>query len=178
MQTVIALQQDAFEASPIDHEKLSSLFELADAGDTWQVVQGAFAQMEIAEEEISDFMTRYPRQKDAINACFFPLRWVLDTEAPEPVFRHHVRELLQRVVDETSLSPGTVAEVLMMLHRTSLAAPLGAQSAALYVELFESVFGDTLGESDVVIQEPWSGASQELLYDARRRLTLDRSRSE
>ena len=103
-------------------------------------VQSAFDQMAIAEQEMQAYTAQFPKCGGAIDQSFVQLRWTLGTIAPEAVYTVHVREVLMRVVEQRSLQLGTKAEVLMLLSEGSLVAPLGARSAALYVELFEEFY--------------------------------------
>lgn len=143
-------------------------------GPLLDTVQSAFDQMGIAEREMQAYTDQFPGCGDAINQTFVQLRWTLGTIAPEAVYTVHVRELLNRVVEGHSLQPGTKAEVLMLLSEGSLVAPLGAQSAALYVELFDTFYPGAFEERPVTIHEPWAGSSNELLAQLRRKAKMDR----
>lgn len=147
----------------------AALREVLD-GPLCSAIEECFQRMEIAEEAINRFADDYPERRDEINRAFGSLCWQLPVRASDRVFRAHVEELLQRVVDRASLEEATRAEVLMLLSEGSLIAPLGPQRAALFVALFEEVWGEAppLG-GEVVINEPWKGASNELLDELRRK---------
>lgn len=172
----VKLDQDNPEASSSGF--CQRLFDDIGAGSTWTSIQGAFAQMEIAEAAIDRVLRQYPDRKDDIDCCFVHLRWQLSVTVTDVVFRCHVDELLQRVVDNRTLALGTKAEALMALHAASLVAPPGARSAALFVELFAEIYGDALADIDGRIQEPWNGSSEELLSELRRKLKTDRNLSQ
>jgi hypothetical protein len=143
-------------------------------GEVLSVFTRSFAQMEIAEEEIQRFQERHPERAAAIQKTFLPLRWMLNEPAPEPVFRHHVQELLQRVVDDVSLSPGTRAEALIAFHVTSLKAPLTSEAMIVAIDLFRQIYGDLPSVTDHGLKEPWPGAGDELLAGLYRKLSQDR----
>ena len=108
--------------------------------EIFSVFERSFAQMEIAEEEIGKYQQRHPERAAAIQQTFLPLRWILNEPAPEPVFRYHVPELLQRVVDDKPLATGTRAEALMAFHVTSLKAPLTTEAMIVALDLFEQIY--------------------------------------
>lgn len=164
--------EPATSTSAIDSERThvpAALREVLD-GPLSNAIEECFQRMEIAEEAIQRFTDDHPERRDEINRAFGALCWQLPVRAHDRVFRAHVEELLQRVVDRASLEEATRAEVLMLLSEGSLIAPLGPQRAALFVTLFKEVWGEAapLG-GEVVINEPWKGASAELLDELRRK---------
>ena len=138
------------------------------------VIERAFDYIRLAESEIDDFKEKFPAQAEELHATFRYLAWQLDVAAPELVYRHHARELLQRVVDGDSLCLGTQAEALMMLHATSLRSPLKTEAVTLQLRLFRAVYGDTARVVDYDGTEPWPGACDELLGEIVRKLSRDR----
>ena len=157
-------------ATPAMEDALSGLV----GDDLMSLFERSFAQIAIAEEEIEHYRQRHPTCAAAIQQTFLPLRWRLNEPAPDPVFRHHVQELLQRVVDGDSLSLGTRAEALMAFHATSLKAPLTTEAMMVALDLFRQVYGEVPNVTDHGFQEPWPGAGDELLAGLLRKLSQDR----
>jgi hypothetical protein len=140
------------------------------------VVRGTFELMEVAEEEIKAGQRRHPRKAALINECFKqlcpPARF---TELDEKLYRHHARELIERVAwtaggdpaEQVPVRFATKAEILVCLMEQSLKAPLARQYAGLYEWLFVQVMGCTPpGEP---VREPWSGATTALFVQLRER---------
>ncbi len=136
-----------------------------------RVVDRTFDFMGVAEDEIAAAMkgTKSLERKRRINGVFLALMPGPLIDLTEEVYRHHCRELIARAANEQDLYPGTTAEVLQMLEQTSLRSPLNRQGIALYERLFREVFG-SLPEGREPTPEPWEGATDEMLRDARRRL--------
>lgn len=126
------------------------------------VVARTFQQMEIAEEVIKEKGERPGIFKVMQPGPF--LEGVTDE-----VFRYHCRELADRVHAGGDTRVATKAEVLHLLSRTSLDAPLNASGLALYECLFHEAFpnkdiGPDLG------REAWPGELDQSLSDARRKI--------
>lgn len=140
-----------------------------------------FQLIDIADEEITASKRRHPKRVDEINAVFAHLFPPARFKELDPrVYRHHVRELVERAAgadDHGSATPmtlATAAEVLVTLMEQSLRAPLAQQYAALYETLFLQVMGAKVpGEP---VREPWPGASAELLAALRRKCNRRPSR--
>lgn len=155
---------------------LQALSEMLNDNAMSRITQ-AFEQMEVVEEELKSFVHRYPDKSTALQKTFSSLRWMLNTAAPEPVYRHHVRELLQRVVDGERLDQGTRAEALMAFHDTSLKAPLTSEASIVALTLFREIYGEVPSVTDHDLREPWPGAGDELLFGLLKRLTQKRELS-
>jgi hypothetical protein len=153
---------------------LPSLLKEIGAGGLLGTLQSALDQMAIAEQEIKRCTERFPGNRVDIRRAFVQLRWVLETPIPEVVYRAHVQELLTRVVNDQSLMRGTKAEVLMLLSHASQMAPLPTRHVALYVMLFDELYPQAFAGPPIVIQEPWRGASGELLEELRHKTKTDR----
>jgi len=141
---------------------------MAAAVPGFRVVLKTFDVMEIAEEELARAgINRTGRD------CFLALR------APESfhgladwLYRAHARELCERARDGYDLRPGTVSEVIAGLHAASLIAPLSSDGTGLQFHCFLQVL-DMLGMDRPSWalddwREPWEGAREDLLSDARR----------
>lgn len=101
------------------------------------------------------------------------MRWQLNCQATERVFRAHVDELLDRVVRGESLEEGTMAEVLMTLSDFSVREPMSSQPAALFDEVFNAIWREEspIGKSN--LHEPWDGANAQLLAELRMKLKVE-----
>jgi hypothetical protein len=141
--------------------------------------QNVFRRVAIAEDEIKSALDRKDLKEEArkrVDGVFLALRPggpLTSGGCTEEVYRHHVRELLDRVIVGDDLDPGTDAEVLMMLSNTSLRAPLNAVGQGLYERLFVRVFRK-LPFKGGVREEPWPGACEDFLRACRAKLARDR----
>lgn len=128
--------------------------------------------MEVAEQEIARAQAEHPEHAATLRRVFgVAMPGNLATYG-QTLYRAHVRELLDRVVDGFPFDLGTDAEVLDVLSTASLRAPLGSQAAALFERLFARMFP---AEAATVLDggpraEPWQGASSELASEIKRKL--------
>lgn len=142
-------------------------------GPIGPAIEDCFHRMSLAESAIKRFCGRYPKHRQRVDKAFGILCWQLPVRVGDQMFIAHVEELLQRVADGQSVSEGTRAEALAILHSASLRAPLAQQAAALYAELFrECLHTRALFEEDKYPTEPWRGAAAELLGKLRRDLRV------
>lgn len=162
------IQQRLFDhrGAALQHQ-LDEALPGAVAGFGW-----LFDAMELAEEEIAAAMRGGTAEQAArIHGAFGELQpppALCDLRNRE-LYRHHVRELLGRAAVGADLTPGTEAEVLVVLMHTSLKAPLTRGGLSLYARTMRSVFGDDCSAAaGVEIHEDWPGELDELLNDARR----------
>lgn len=129
-----------------------------------------FDFMQIAGEEID--RGKLAAESDAAakraHRCFMACQPGGFVHFTDVVYRAHVRELVQRALDDESLVPATKAEVMLVLSQGSLTAPLNAQHTALYEELFKDIFGHYVRPDDVT-REPYAGATAELLHTLRQK---------
>jgi hypothetical protein len=127
---------------------------------------------EVAEQEIERAKQATPEHAHEIDRVFALLAPGALIDYGAELYRAHVRELIERVVDGLPLDLGTDAEICAALCFASLKAPLGVQPVALYERTFARCFpeqrGHVLGER--LTAEPWRGASDELAAELRRRL--------
>ena len=136
--------------------------------------ESEFHLIEIAEGTIKRFVDRYPSHASMLNRAFMALQWHLRKPVRDELYRAHVQELLQRVVEHKPLEEGTRAEALVAISDTSLRAPLVYEYAAIAEKLFLEIFGpDALGGPEQpMFHEPWPGALEELLNELRRRIRV------
>ncbi len=143
-----------------------------------ETLGGVFDRMEIAEEEIERAKSRWPERRDEIHGAFHLLvpTTVLG-EAPDLLYRRHVREVLERVAEARDPDRATDSECLAALRATSLVAPLRHDAFVAYARLFSKLFPEEarrLG-ADLSGTESYSGAVEELLEGLRRKLSGPRS---
>jgi hypothetical protein len=142
--------------------------------DARRVVSETFDRMEVAEEEIASAKRRYKRIAHRINRAF-KILWptpglrMFSTE----LYRAHARELIERVARNEDTRPGTKAEVLAMMSRTSLDAPLNNLGMAMTMRLFRDLYPQLEHPDLADHREPWEGASDEQLAECRRKLTVE-----
>ena len=143
-------------------------------------IELAFRCMEIAEEEIAAAKCRSPLLSFQLEATF---RGLCPTEPlrglDEAVYRHHCRELLDRVVAGEDLLQGTAGECLGLLSRASLDAPPTRAAELLYWKLFEQVLPHPAksirDEAGLLTADAYDEACmRELEADIRRRLRSTR----
>lgn len=144
-------------------------------------VASLFRCMDIAEEEITKVWPRDANGKPTdpspitlapslFRACLPPQDFV---DKHEGLYRHHVRELVQRSKTKSaSYAVATEAEVLVGILAASQLAPLTHDGMVLAEPLFESVMGSKFG---VHTAEQWAGQYDELLAEARRKVKTGRA---
>ena len=127
-------------------------------------LDGIFRAMEIAEEEIAAARRRHPEKAAILWDCFMLLnRPPLFRNLHPAIYRHHCRELLERVVAGEDTRYATDAELLVALCRASLKAPLMDTAEVLYVRLFQRIFPDQdIEDADQWVREPYPGAADQL----------------
>lgn len=136
--------------------------------------ESEFHLIEIAEQTIKRFVNRYPSHASMLNQAFLALQWHLRKPVRDELYRAHVQELLQRVVEHKRLDEGTRAEALVAISDTSLRAPLAYQFAAVAEKLFLEIFGpDAIGGPEQpMYPEPWPEALEESLNELRRKIRV------
>jgi len=130
---------------------------------SWRTVASTFDRMDIAVEEMDRAGV------DCFHALLPP---PCLGELADRFYRAHARELCLRVASGGDLAIGTLAEVVAALHGASLRAPLTHDGTGLQSRAFRGVM-DLLGEPMPPWlvddwREPWDGAWDEMLSDARR----------
>ena len=138
-------------------------------------IADAFRLILIAEEEITAAILKSPMSAEALNGAFRCLQPShIFRGLHEKLYRAYCRELLERVIDGTSLDIATKAEVLVALSRTSLRAPLNRNALVLYEKLFAEVFGDEylnyVMDGYPPAQSDYPGSEQEVFVDITRKL--------
>ena len=163
------------EAKHESHELLNHLSQPTNS------VGFTFLCMEIAEQEIAAAKQRHPLLSVQIHDAF---RWLCPTEPlrglDEAVYRHHCRELLERIVNGQDLSPGTAGECIAAVSGASLVSPPDRAAVLLYWSLFEQIFPHEAKrireEAGVPVSDDYDRACmQELESDLRRKLRSTRN---
>ena len=132
----------------------------------------AFAALDIATEEIARFERAHGKGR-RISAALFKATCpspFFNGGYHEQVFRHHVRELLERALRGEQMHLGTDAEALLAMREASLASPLNRDGEAVFHHLFRTVMGErayreTCGNH--VPPDRGEGRLAELLHEAR-----------
>lgn len=101
-------------------------------------------QLTIAGSVISEYVQQYPAHAQACERSCIRMRWSLRVWPGDELFRAHVRELLQRLVEGQSLTQGTAAEVLTQLLKDGCERDLDPAPLALTVRLFDQLCGRAL----------------------------------
>lgn len=136
-----------------------------------RTISRTFDLMAIAEEEIERAGGRGSKAWGAFgHLCPNELAGYSDD-----LYRHHCRELIARFVAGEKTEPGTTAECLATLSRTSLNAPLKGDPTNLMARLFRQVYGrDVDGHEGQEIRESFPGALDEMEQEMRRKLSRQR----
>ncbi|MFE5853172.1 hypothetical protein ACFQ61_08120 [Streptomyces sp. NPDC056500] len=103
-----------------------------------------FSEIALAEEEIEKAQARHEEPKPPLGErgqgpiwnSFGLLRWPHDEPAAEELYRAHCREILDRVASNRDTRPGTDAELIVVIRKATLAAPVKSGAACLYFRLF------------------------------------------
>ena len=121
---------------PAGTKLLESIF----TADERELLGSTFRRMDIAEDEIARAKQTHPLHAAKLHDAFralcptTPLRSISHT-----IYRNHCRELLERIVTNADLKPGTDAEILSILSEASLVAPPTRTAAVLYWRLFRRI---------------------------------------
>lgn len=130
-----------------------------------------FEQMAVAEEEIEQAKARWPEHSERLHACFTLLQPSALLRGKDlDVYRHHCRELLERVARGADTRPGTIAEVLCGLMGAATRAPLTTDAGGFAEVLFQQVMPGRLAAGHVA--EQWAGQHAEILHEARHKLAV------
>ena len=128
----------------ITQAKLLSAIGDLDPNNPWSIIGPTFDKIEIAESVIAKTRARHPAHEKAIwNSFSLLMPGKLLYEAPEPLYRAHCAELLERVCKGLDTTLGTKAEITMTLAKTSLRSPLTHTAAVLYAQLFRELLPRT-----------------------------------
>ncbi|MEO3852588.1 hypothetical protein ABGB09_34060 [Streptomyces sp. B8F3] len=94
--------------------------------------------MKWAEDEIEKAQTRHHEQGPGpIWHSFKLLKPTHELLLREALYRSHCHEILERVARNEDTRPGTDAEMIVILHETSLAAPMKSGAVCLYFRLLD-----------------------------------------
>ena len=139
-----------------------------------------FEQMRIAGEVLAEHKATFPEHEQLIDNAYMLMQPTqILQESTEVVFRSHCEEICQRVLNGKDTRPGTNAEILMVLSRTSLLAPLKQDPAAAFQLVFDNVYGTEArtelflinGNPGSIVGESFPGAVDEVIGIAKRKLT-------
>lgn len=144
--------------------------------------KSVFDFMGLAEEVIADMKNEYPDREKEIHNAFkylYPNRELFISITPV-VYKHHCREIIERVLNKHPLNFGTSAEVLLVLHNMSFVHPLSQTYSFLIDRLFKEVMGlDAAsmikGDFDYILQEAYPGEADEIDTMLRRKIMRERA---
>lgn len=134
-----------------------------------------FEFMEEAELVIDEMKKRYPLYTQLIHDSFHALTpdHSLIIKHNKELYRHHCREIIERIVKGESLKAATKAEICVALCDMSLIASLNNDATLLYVRLMEEIFGQKF-DGKCPVYESYKGAADELYIQFRRKLKDER----
>lgn len=137
-------------------------------------IMAVFEAMEVAEEVISEYKEKYPDKADQIHDAFQymrPSKYLKNV--PMKVYRIHAEEIVQRIVNEKPLEPGTDAELLIAFSEISLKIPLHAEPATAYFRLAKKHFPEII-DMDYEY-ESYPGSIDETYEELRNKMATPRS---
>jgi hypothetical protein len=126
----------------------------------------SLAHMDIAEEEITRVEKQHLRKARKAFPLLFPGELL---HLAEVVYRHHVREIIWRVIRGHDTRLATTAEIMNALSQVSFTTPIRSTPAALYERLFKDVFGKVPDGQPA--HEAYVGACSELYLAMEKKLT-------
>lgn len=144
-----------------------------------EFLDSIFDAMEWAEEEIEKAQTRHREQgRGPIWHSFSLLESTHEKLRREALYRAHCREILERVARSEDTRPGTDAEMIVVLHESSLVGPLKSAAACLYFRLISRSMPElarvVTPEVDVAAYEKLHGrVADDYEADLRRKLQQD-----
>ncbi|MFI1919299.1 hypothetical protein [Nocardia sp. NPDC020380] len=95
-------------------------------------------QHEWTEQEVAAAQQRHPGQADVLFHAFDLMHLTNVRLCCEMLLRAHCRELLDRVAAGEDTRPGTAVEVLLLVHGTSLTAPLTPAAVGLFLRMWKA----------------------------------------
>ncbi|NNH73795.1 hypothetical protein HLB23_28740 [Nocardia uniformis] len=95
-------------------------------------------QHQWTEVEIAAAQQRHPAHADVLFHAFYLMQLTNARMCCEMLLRAHCRELLERVAAGEDTRPGTAVEVLLLTHRSSLAAPLTTAAVGLFLRMWKA----------------------------------------
>jgi len=154
--------------TPAAVSAITTAIKVLDPGSPWGTISGILDQVEICESVIAKTRHDNPEHNAAIwNSFKLLMPSELLWEAPEPVYRAHCAELLERVVKGQDTTLGTKAEIMMALSESSLAHPLTHTASVLYARLFREILPRTpIAEELAKLSDmAYDGTTESLLAD-------------
>jgi hypothetical protein len=139
---------------------------------------GVFDGMEIAGEEMEKGMARWPERAaeiDKIWNALLPSGFFEKRRHPD-LYRHHVRQLIDRCGQGEDLRPLTDAELLCAFMEAATHTPLVRRANGVIMMLFRNIFPDFQHHDDpelnAQMQNPktydsWGGEVEELIQAER-----------
>ena len=162
-------------AAPTCSKSCNGVLQVSGAG-TMARLEGVFDLMKVAEDEIQVVVLRLLDEGDEEGAtrawnAFSALApsETMRTRAPA-VYRHHVRELVERAGAGGDLRDGTRAEAMLAISEATVASRLDRDVELLALRIAQEIFPeadllDAFGD-----REGYDGAVGEKLHEVRRRL--------
>ena len=168
-----------FDHTPL-RDKLDELILLDDDDAAfWKQVQNTFKFIEIAEQEIERAQRRHPEQASQLHRTFSFIRPDHFINYHPTIYRHHCRELLERIATGADTRPGTLAEAAIAIMQVTLATPVQRDVAILYGRLFKCFFPEQYETLRYFpTEESYPGRCDEILATLLRKLTAPRRRWE
>lgn len=140
---------------------------------------------DIATEEVELAQAQNPERAEDIDkvwrACF-RTQVIANSKYDDRVYRHHIRQLIQRQLDGEDLRPATDAELLCAFMGAALQTPLISRAHGLIMMLFQNIYPDFEfhddPEIDARIKDPttydaWGGEVEELIAEERMKQMVD-----
>lgn len=145
-------------------------------------IHRAFHFMSIAEDAITAGKRRHPTKAAEIHKQAFMAVQPYHSEfwkAPDEVFRAHCAEIVDRIAagaNGIKLDVATDAEILFGLYSASQKAPPGDHFSLLYQRLFVKIFPKQtiVKKDDAMFRESWPQAVEEMYYQFRVKLRVDK----
>lgn len=162
---------------------LKSLPKSAETSEVWGGVSTAFQFMDLAEEVITEMKEASDeRLRDQIHSSFMSLlpSALLLSLSNEKLYKHHCKEIIQRVISKAPLNVGTKAEVVCACCAMSTKAPLNDDFSLVYWEAFLDIFPefeetirkDTIEDFD--FRESWKGRKEEIYAQIQKKVVTGR----
>jgi len=128
-------------------------------------LQGAFATIDWAEDEITRAIRRHPGHADVLYHAFGLIRPrdIGPGMSSELVYRSHAGELLDRVATAADTRPATAAELCLVCCEASLRAPMHGAAAGLYFRIWLQAFPN----NPITPEQASEQVHYEKLYDSR-----------
>ncbi len=145
--------------------------------DIMNTLTTTFAQMEWAEDEISQAQLRHPDIADVLYHSFSLMTATHERMSTEFIYRTHARELLERIAAGTSTKPGTSVEVVLALMRVSMTTPLNTPAFGLYLRMWRRAGLPELGGPVEDVDEHYEAIAATRIDEfeslVRRKLAVD-----